>query len=90
MAVDDLVGGMNATNMGKPKFTYNRFGESNEAIRVYDSGSTGWRLPPGTYLRGDTTLTMWVLRHSCQSEQPQALPGDSPPQEPYDGTYGKQ
>jgi hypothetical protein len=31
------------------------------AIQV-DSERTAWRLPPGSYFKGDTTLTMWVKR----------------------------
>jgi hypothetical protein len=42
-----------------------RFGRTDGAIQV-KSNETAWRLPPGIYFKGDTTLTMWVKKIECR------------------------
>jgi hypothetical protein len=63
-AVDDVIGHQSADSNGSPRFSNDRFGVANGALRIY-SRETAWRLPQGRYYKGDTTLTMWVKNIAC-------------------------
>jgi hypothetical protein len=62
--VVDIVGNHNATSNGSPQFDQDRFGVADGALRI-DSKETAWQLPPGRYVKGDTTITMWVKKIEC-------------------------
>jgi hypothetical protein len=68
-AVDDVIGHHSAESNGSPKFTTDRFGLADEALRIYNN-VTAWRLPRGRYVKGDTTITMWIKKIECNKWAP--------------------
>jgi hypothetical protein len=84
-AVEDVIGHQSATSNGSPQFTRDRFGVVDGALRIYSS-STAWRLPHGRYIKGDTTITMWVKDIECGGYHPN--PKDSLAIAPY-GIFNK-
>jgi hypothetical protein len=56
-----VIGQQNATSNGSPQFTKDRFGNVSGAVRI-ESKETAWQIPPGSYVKGDTTLTLWVKK----------------------------
>jgi hypothetical protein len=65
-AVDDVVGNYSAQGNGLPEFAQDRFGVADGALKVHNTKSA-WRLPPGNYFKGETTLTMWIKKIICSS-----------------------
>ncbi len=61
--VIDLIAGKNPKS-DSPTFTDDRNDEEDGAI-VLDAGETIWKLPPGVYLSGDYTVTLWVKNLDC-------------------------
>jgi hypothetical protein len=68
-AVEDVIGENSAVPNGWPRFTKNRFGVVNEAIRINDKAHA-WRLPQGSYFQSNTTLTMWLRKIKCKEWAP--------------------
>jgi hypothetical protein len=71
-AVDDIISYHSATSNGSPRFTKDRFGKVDEALWIY-SKETAWQLPPGRYIKGDTTLTMWIKKIECKLTGPYGI-----------------
>jgi hypothetical protein len=71
-AVEDVIGDQSAASNGSPRFAKNRFGVADGALRIFSKGTTWW-LPPGSYIKGDTTLTMWLKKIECKHIGPYGL-----------------
>jgi hypothetical protein len=66
-SVNDKMTGKNASS-SLPSFKEDRFGSVNGAIDV-STNQKGWHLPNDFYFLGDTTVTLWLKKLTCE-EQP--------------------
>jgi hypothetical protein len=62
----DVITGQFSTSKGSPQFVTDRNGLASGAI-LLNSSSSAWQLPVDTYFQGDTTITMWVKKITCQT-----------------------